>query len=87
MGRVASLIHARIANDMSSDVTHLITGAKMLSAKEESKSRWKGGKKEKKSQVEAPDRVLHCPRTLKYVTGVLRVHFISKNSYVRNLEI
>ncbi|KAM7540425.1 hypothetical protein Aperf_G00000032265 [Anoplocephala perfoliata] len=72
LARVAGLIHARIANDMSSDVTHLITGVKMLSVTEEVKSRRKRGKKGKESQTEASDRGLHCPRTLKYVTGVLQ---------------
>nr|CUU00226.1 hypothetical transcript [Hymenolepis microstoma] len=73
VNRVANLTHARIVNESSTDVTHLITGVKMISPKE---GRKRGSKKDKEEEVErkqqSPDIGLHCPRTLKYVSSVLQ---------------
>ncbi|VDL61723.1 unnamed protein product [Hymenolepis diminuta] len=70
VNRVANLIHARIASESSTDVTHLITGIRMLSPKEGKKRESKKDKEEKRK--ESSDTGLHCPRTLKYVSSVLQ---------------
>ncbi|VDO10695.1 unnamed protein product [Rodentolepis nana] len=72
VNRVANLTHARIVNESSTDVTHLITGIRMLSPKEGKKKGVKKDKGVEEERKQSPDIGLHCPRTLKYVSCVLQ---------------
>ncbi|BHF58710.1 BRCA1-associated RING domain protein 1 [Sparganum proliferum] len=64
--RVASLLHARVATEMSPEVTHLITGATLSPQSD----------KQKKKPSMYKDSVYpnesNCPRTLKFLSAVLQ---------------
>lgn len=76
--RVAALIHARIATEMSPEVTHLITGITSTPAPHNPKggAGTKGGqrsKTKKEAWTPASEPGVTCPRTLKFLFAVLQV--------------
>ncbi len=66
--RVAALIHARVATDMSPEVTHLITGSALSSTTSAD-----DGKKGRKRGPPVASTGVTCPRTLKFLFAVLQV--------------
>ncbi|VDN16308.1 unnamed protein product [Dibothriocephalus latus] len=64
--RVASLLHARVATEMSPEVTHLVTGAALSPQSDNQKKKpSKGGDKVYPNES-------NCPRTLKFLSAVLQ---------------
>ncbi|VDM32533.1 unnamed protein product [Hydatigera taeniaeformis] len=70
LARVASQIHARVAVNISAEVTHLITGAQITPTKGDKQQRGRKKKGEKVSK--SADVGITCPRTLKFLCAVLQ---------------
>ena len=72
LGRVASLIHARISTEMSPEATHLITAAMLPPLEKDKEKKWKKEKKKGKTSETPAQGAFTCPRTRKFLFAVLQ---------------
>ncbi|VDD77837.1 unnamed protein product [Mesocestoides corti] len=84
LARVASIIHARVASEMSSEVTHLITGTTIGTSP-------KDKKRKKADPAKTPTSASHpgatCPRTLKFLLAVLQGCWILSFDWIETCEV
>lgn len=81
--RVSSMIHACVASSISPEVTHVITGAvqeQKIKNDDSKKVKTNKVRKSKNNNLIQADNVSNqavCPRTLKFLSAVLQVSFLS----------